>query len=249
MRLHHATIDMSIDTPPGSPGDTMTERRPDRLTARPAAARTGAGTALALAAILAVAASSVAAALPPASYDVGACLNGSAHASSMPGRAIPDGTGAALTLGPLETGVSGRIDRVVLMISARHPNTGDLSWTLGYDADRDGRPDASSPVEIYLARPDPCQGEEAWACPIELDGTYYFEDEGWQAAGATASFEVFRGLPAGGDWYLTVEDRAPDQAGTVRGWSIFADVTPGAMGSRLGDAQRVTLGPRGTDAR
>jgi hypothetical protein len=241
MRHHDSTIDTDIDTHPGHPVDTVTGSRTEGPAAGTMVARTGSRVVPALAAILIASAVSGASAFPPASHEAGACLDGSAEARSVSGRAIPDGTGDALILGPLETGASGRIDRVVLGFSVRHPDTGDLTWTLGYDADRDGWPEASTPVEIYLARPDPCGGEEAWSCPIELDGTYYFADEGWAAAGEAASFDVFRGLPAGGDWYLTVEDRAPDHAGMIRGWSIFADVAPGATGSSVG-VRPVTLG-------
>jgi subtilisin-like proprotein convertase family protein len=153
------------------------------------------------------------------------CLSDHVQATFHGRITIPDNSPPGVILGPLCTASKRRLEDVVLAISVSHPDTGDLALALQYDADRDGRPDASSPVEIHLARRALCFGEEAWACPIQLSGTYFFRDGGWRAVGECASFEVFRGLPAGGDWYLSIVDSEPDHVGTVSEWSIYAETS------------------------
>ncbi len=157
----------------------------------------------------------------PPDTDTEACVADHARATSHRQVAIPDNSSRGVTLGPLSTASSGIIAEVILAVSLSHANTADITMSLEYDADRDGRPDASSPVEIYLARRHLCHGTESWACPVELSGTYFFLDSGWWEAGEEASFEVFTGLKACGDWYLSIVDSGPGRVGTVSGWEIY----------------------------
>ncbi len=150
-----------------------------------------------------------------------ACLDDHEKAVSDHPVAIPDNDPRGVRLGPLSTRSQGLLEDVVLAISLTHPNTADVTMMLEYDADHDGTPDAGCPVEIYLARQRPCTGTESWACPIELAGTYYFMDRGWRDCGETATFDVFTGLEACGDWYLSIVDNAPGEMGTVSGWEVF----------------------------
>lgn len=175
-----------------------------------------------VAALVIASLASVPARAMPASAGTDACLAGHSRATSFDRIAIPDDQPQGVTLGPLHIADSGRIEEIVLAVSLTHPNAADVTMTLGYDADRDGRPDVSSPVAIYLARRDLCRGTEAWACPLELTGTYFFKDDGWQEVGESVSFEVFAGLEACGDWYLTIVDSGPHHVGTVSGWEIAA---------------------------
>lgn len=137
---------------------------------------------------------------------------------------VPDGCPDGTTLGPLSiSGIRGVICDVVLSLEIEHPQTADLQASLFYDADNNGVYDASSPVEIYLARSDPCDGEEFWACPVRLDGRYFFKDESWGDLGERASFDVFEGLPSGGSFYLTVVDNLAGDVGSVKSWGVFVE--------------------------
>ena len=146
---------------------------------------------------------------------------------------IPDGNSAGVTLGPIR--ISRRnstIQGLVLCLELNHEYAGDLSIQLQYDSDNDGAFDATSPVELYLARLDPCEGEELWACHIAPQGEYFFKDEGWKATGEDASFEVFDGLLDGGSFYLSVFDTEAEQTGSITGWAIYVEETVGEMLSR-----------------
>jgi hypothetical protein len=137
---------------------------------------------------------------------------------------VPDGYTEGTTLGPLSISGSGGVIRdVVLSLEISHPQTADLEAMLHYDVDNDGVYDASSPVEIYLARSDPCDGEEFWACPVRLDGRYFFKDESWGDLGERASFDVFEGRPSSGSFYLTVVDNLAGDVGSVKSWGVFVD--------------------------
>jgi hypothetical protein len=137
---------------------------------------------------------------------------------------IPDAYLPGITLGPLLTSYEvSAIQGVLLGIEISHPHTADVGVTLHYDSDNDGVYDASSPVEIYLARLDPCDGEEFWACPVELHGAYYFSDEGWASFGETASFDVFLGLQSGGSFYLTIVDSLEGDVGLVESWGVLVE--------------------------
>ena len=137
---------------------------------------------------------------------------------------VPDGYTEGTTLGPLSiSGIGGVISDVVLSLEISHPQTADLEAMLHYDVDDDGVYDASSAVEIYLARSDPCNGEEFWACPVRLDGRYFFKDESWGSLGERASFDVFQGLPSSGSFYLTVADNLEGDVGSVKSWGVFIE--------------------------
>jgi subtilisin-like proprotein convertase family protein len=110
---------------------------------------------------------------------------------------------------------------IVVGLEIVHTYAGDLSLTLHYDNDNDGSPDASSAIDLHLARIGDRDAEELYAIPIELGGTYFFKDEGWQAAGEDISFaKTFDGQPNGGSFYLTVVDHAEGHKGLVASWTV-----------------------------
>ncbi len=148
--------------------------------------------------------------------------------------AIPDNDPAGLTIGPLSfSGNTRTIRDLMVALSVSHPYSGDLVLALHYDADRDGTYDTSSVLEIYLARMNPCEGTELWAYPIELRGTYFFKDEGWQAVGEVASLEVFEGRDADGAFYRTIVDSGAGHTGIVSDWAIYSETTEPAGSKRL----------------
>ena len=84
--------------------------------------------------------------------------------------------------------------------------------------------DASSAIDLHLARVDDCEAEELYGIPVELAGTYYFKDEGWLVAGEDVSFATtFDGQPGGGSFYLTVIDDGDGNTGSVQSWTIAVD--------------------------
>jgi hypothetical protein len=134
---------------------------------------------------------------------------------------IPDNAPDGILIGPVQLIEKERFIRdVVLELGIYHPQTGDLEIALHYDADNDGLFEASSPVEFHLVRLDACGSEELCGCLIELDGTYYFKDEGWGIYDETASFRVFDGFSAGGSFYLSVVDSWPHHEGVVDSWGV-----------------------------
>ncbi len=132
---------------------------------------------------------------------------------------IPDASEEGILLGPLSALESASTEDFMLSIAMEHPYSSDLKLVLSYDADRDGTPETSSTVEMYLARPFP-KAEETWACSAALEGSYYFRDEGWREMGAEADFSVFAGLPTGGDWYLSAVDDTPEHQGVIKDWAV-----------------------------
>jgi len=135
---------------------------------------------------------------------------------------IPDNDPEGITLGPLvvparEFPMCG----IIFGILIEHDHTADLAMRLHYDSDNDGIYDVDTPVEIYLARSEPCIGEELWACPLSLGGAYYFKDEDWKEYGEEASLKSFEGLPTGGCFYLTMTDKLEGDTGVVRSWGVF----------------------------
>jgi hypothetical protein len=136
--------------------------------------------------------------------------------------AIPDNRSDGITMGPVAVdGGSRTINRIILKIDITHAYVGDLTISLHYDSDGDGRFDAGTPIDIHLARPESCRAEELCACPIELRGVYYFKDDGWSAAGEDASLAAFEGLDAGGGFYLSLIDAAEGNRGFIRKWAIY----------------------------
>jgi hypothetical protein len=137
---------------------------------------------------------------------------------------IPDNDPEGIVLGEIKLGGDEEpIQDIVLSMNLKHDYLGDLSFSLYYDFDHDGIFDAVTPIDFHLARLDPCCGEELYACPAELDGFYYFKDEGWEETGEESSFTVFKDLPGGGSFYLAVVDRMEDNTGTVRSWAVYRD--------------------------
>ncbi len=135
---------------------------------------------------------------------------------------IPDNALDGVLIGPIQLSEHHRfIVDVVLELGIYHSHTGDLEIELHYDADNDDIFETSSPVEFHLIRMDACGAEELCGCLIELDGTYYFKDEGWGVYDETASFRVFDGYSAGGSFYLSVVDNWPDHEGIVDNWGVW----------------------------
>lgn len=140
--------------------------------------------------------------------------------------AIPDNDMAGVIIGPLHMSGCYKqiIGGIILRLEIFHQYTGDLCLSLHYDSDDDSIIDTSSAVEFFLARLDPCDGEELYACFAELEGDpLFFKDEGWEAAGESASFSIFEGMPAGGSFYLSVIDSREGNKGMVREWSIYTE--------------------------
>jgi subtilisin-like proprotein convertase family protein len=150
------------------------------------------------------------------------CLPGYCGAASNEVVTIPDDAPDGVALGPLSLGTTGTITDVAVAVTISHAYSGDVALTLRYDADRDGEIDADAPLDVYLSRPNLCIGEESWSCPVALEGTYVFKDEGWSDAGYEAHLEAFEGLRADGEWYLVVADRGSGDVGTISGWSVYA---------------------------
>lgn len=130
---------------------------------------------------------------------------------------IPDGDARGLTLGPIAGGSRDEVIRAVgLMVDLSHPSTADAALRLCYDQDNDGQVDAEAQVEFYRARRAGWSDAVANACPQSLDGAYYFR----AAELGDDPLQVFRGLRAGGCFYLALADTLPQDVGTLRHWSV-----------------------------
>ena len=139
---------------------------------------------------------------------------------------IPGGNDAGILIGPLSTRDDGRrIQDVAACLEVFHPYTGQVRAKLLYDADRDATFDAETSLKFYLATTD-LEDRPSYAYPITLDGVYFFRHE-QRSAGLEnwdlGTFDRFRGLPKGGDFYLWIADTGPSAAGAagaVAGWSV-----------------------------
>lgn len=139
---------------------------------------------------------------------------------SPKGSTIPDANSAGLTLGPVPAGTGEEVlTSVDLMVDLIHPCTPDVAMSLGYDRDNDGRIDAKAEIEFFRARRSGWRGAAACACTPSLDGVYYFH----AAEPDDDPLDVFRGLRAGGSFYLAVTDTLSDDVGIVRDWSVRAE--------------------------
>jgi hypothetical protein len=130
---------------------------------------------------------------------------------------IPDGDARGITLGPIAIGNRSEVLRAVgLMADLSHPRAADTALRLCYDQDNDGQIDAEAEVEFFRASIAGWSGAVANACPQSLDGAYYFcaVDLG------DDPLLVFRGLRAGGCFYLSVADTLPKDVGTLQQWSV-----------------------------
>lgn len=131
--------------------------------------------------------------------------------------AIPDGDARGLTLGPIAGGNRDEaLIAVGLMVDLSHPRAAEVALHLCYDQDDDGWIDAEASVEFFRARRAGWSGAVANACPQSLDGAYYFR----AAEPDDDPLQVFRGLRAGGRFYLSVADTLPMDIGTLRQWSV-----------------------------
>ena len=152
---------------------------------------------------------------------------------------IPDGDPAGVTLGPLDMARTDQtIHDVVLGLQVSHAYSGDLSVRLHYDSDNDGVFEASTPVEVYLARVGAPEAEELWAYPIELGGTYFFRDEGWGDSGEDGSLQMFDGLPGGGSFYLSAIDNSAGDTGTILAWTVSVATSPVELSARRTGPER-----------
>ncbi|MGD8394582.1 MAG: hypothetical protein PVF43_03785 [Candidatus Eiseniibacteriota bacterium] len=153
--------------------------------------------------------------------------------------AIPDGDPNGVTIGPLVVSDNHLTLRdIILRLELSHAYMGDLRIWLHYDSNDDGIYEASTPIEIHLARLNSCANAELYSCPIELDGVYWFRDEGWRAAGEDASLASFDGLAGGGAFYLSITDGAADDTGLVESWAVC---TRSAVSESLVGLARQTL--------
>jgi hypothetical protein len=129
---------------------------------------------------------------------------------------IPDGDAIGLTLGPIASGNRDEVFMAVgLMVDLSHPRAADAALRLCYDQDNDGQIDAEAQVDVFRARRAGWSGAVANACPQSLDGAYYF-----RAVELDDPMQIFRGLRAGGCFYLSVADTLPEDVGTLRQWSV-----------------------------
>jgi len=138
-------------------------------------------------------------------------------------RTIPDGDRGGILIGPVVIQNDGTdLSRVILRLDIRHPAPGDLDLHLAYDADEDGRPEVSIPVEFFRSRSGP-QAGEFHACPSSLEGTYFFRDS---ADEAERVFAPLRSFSSGHSFYLAVADTLPEDTGTVLGWAVHTGAEP-----------------------
>ena len=147
-------------------------------------------------------------------------------------RQIPDGDRRGITLGPVCTkDDASELGSVMLRLDIRHPATGDLQIWLAYDANGDGAPDVRVPVEFYLSRPD-SSAEELHACPISLQGTYFFRDD---PRGHETPFAPLRTLRRGHAFFLQVADTLAEKAGTVLDWAVYVKAPEPPRARAMGD--------------
>lgn len=163
---------------------------------------------------------------------------------------IPDNNAAGITLGPIFMPPDGDIvNDVVLELNAAHTWVGDIVMDLIYDPDCSG-PAAGIPARVLCrargsnaSPPAPCgTGVGVFGCSGNLVATnpYFFSDEGVNPLGVGTGcttniaagcyrqsdiggqrFDVWRGLPKGGCWYLVISDNAGADLGTVSGWAVY----------------------------
>jgi hypothetical protein len=132
-------------------------------------------------------------------------------------RMIPDGDRRGTLIGPLfSPDDGGDLSLLVLELNIRHPAPGDLELHLAYDADDDGKPEVSIPIELSRYRTSP-HGAERHAFPRWLEGTYFFRDGSGEQE---PMFAAFHSLPAGHHFYLMVADTLAQETGAVLGWAL-----------------------------
>ena len=157
---------------------------------------------------------------------------------------IPDGVAAGITIGPVLTPADGDIiNDVIIDLRVQHTWVGDLIATVSYDPDCGGPLAAVSSRFLCRQRgtsaasPPPCGTLAGFGCSGDLScgGQLLFSDEALNelAVGSCptaippgcykpsgAGFSIFRGLPKGGCWYLTISDNALDDLGQVCQFSV-----------------------------
>lgn len=164
--------------------------------------------------------------------------------------AIPDNVPAGITLGPIFMPPDGDIvNDVILEMNWTHTWVGDLVVDLTYDPDCTG-PAAGISARV-LCRPrgtsaaarTPCgTSTTTFGCSGDLvaGNVYMFSDDAANPLGVGATcpaaiaggcykqsdqggtpFSIWRGLPKGGCWYITVSDNAGADTGAINGWAIY----------------------------
>lgn len=151
---------------------------------------------------------------------------------------IPDGNGEGILIGPISLQDSKpQINGICLALDIRHDFIADLHILLGYDIDCDGELDAVAPIELFQARLGSHDADAEHAYFFQLDGVYFFRDDNvddtadleMQGAGDVAAcaagqpiqgFSIFRGLPTGGDFYLSVVDSLKAKTGVLLDWAV-----------------------------
>ena len=163
---------------------------------------------------------------------------------------IPDNVPAGVTLGPIFLPPDGDlVNDVILEVRGAHTWVGDLIMDLIYDPDCSG-PAVGIPARV-LCRPrgtsaaarTPCgTSTTTFGCngDVVAANTYMFSDEGLNPMGVGAtctaalasgcyrqsdqggqSFSIWRGLPKGGCWYLSVSDNAGADLGSIAQWAVW----------------------------
>jgi hypothetical protein len=130
---------------------------------------------------------------------------------------IPDDTPEGIRLGPVAALDGAKeLGNIGLYLEITHPNAADVGVWLCYDENNDGVEEARAEVAFYRAKREGWAEREPSACPQGLSGRYYFGGDGSE----TSPFAVFRGLNAGGSFFLSVVDSLPAEMGIVHAWSI-----------------------------
>lgn len=151
---------------------------------------------------------------------------------------IPDGDGEGILIGPISLQDSKpQISGICLALHIRHDFIADLHILLGYDVDCDGELDAVAPIELFQVRPGSHEADPDFVYYFQLDGVYFFRDDkvdetvdldlqGASDVSACAAgqpirgFSVFRGLPTGGNFYLSVVDSLRAKTGVLLDWAV-----------------------------
>jgi len=155
------------------------------------------------------------------------CSNGEKSATSLRAEGgciahdvpalIPDATPDGVRLGPIAAPArAGYLGNVGLYLEINHPNPVDIGVWLCYDADNDGVEETRAEVEFYRGKRNGWDEPEPNACPVELSGHYYFGGNTDNAS----PFAVFRGLDAGGSFFLAVVDSLAADVGFIHGWTV-----------------------------
>lgn len=154
---------------------------------------------------------------------------------------IPDNQAVGVTVGPIVIADDGTlIADVIIDLNLAHTWIGDITATVGYDANCDGAIDVSS---VIICRPGStlCSGTAVGCSSNFICANRLLIDDTaaagipstsclsttnvaagcYRPTGSTVgNLDVFNNLRKGGCWYLHVSDRAGLDVGTICGWSV-----------------------------